>query len=277
MGVAEAIPGVSGGTIAFITGIYDRLIAALAGYSSQSIQLFRKRGFVSFWHAHDLTFLALLVLGMVVSFLGVARIMEFLINSYGLFVFACLFGVIVGSVFKIGVGVPLGFLSTFGIAGTALGAGLSIAGPMEISDPSYLRFLFGGALAVVAWILPGISGGFVLLLLGLYVPFLHAVNDLQFDILGAIIVGMIVGLLLFSKVVSYVLGRWRTACLALLTGLLVGSLFRLWPWRVADDLTTPWSYENTTGDEAMVLGVTVAALVGVGIALLIGKNGEQGR
>ena len=101
-------------------------------------------------------------------------------------------------------------------------------------------------------------------------------NDLHFDILGTIVVGMLGGLLLFPKVVSYFLGRWRSACLALLTGILVGSLVRLWPWRVADSLMTPWDYENTTGDEAMVLGVMLVALAGVSTAFLLGKHGEQG-
>jgi putative membrane protein len=109
------------------------------------------------------------------------------------------------------------------------------------------------------------------------VPFLQAVNDLQIDVLGAMIVGMIGGLLLFSKIVSYLLSRWRAAILALLTGLLGGSLVRLWPWRASDTLMTPGGYGNATGEEAMVLGIILVALAGLGMALLLAKHGEQGR
>ena len=272
MGIVEVIPGVSGGTIAFITGIYERLLAALAGWSPRSVLALVRGGDRS---AHDLGFLAVLAVGMALGYLGAARLIGHLLDAYGLLVWSFFFGLIAGSAWHLGRRLGLRHAATFGIAGTVLGAFVATLGAGRV-DPGYLQFFLGGGLATAAWMLPGISGSFVLLLLGLYEPFVAAVNGLRIDILAAAGAGIAAGLLLFARVVTLLLGRFRRAVLATLTGLMAGSLLRLWPWRTDDALLSPEGYRLATGNDPMLLGVALAALAGAACTVLLLRLGQAG-
>lgn len=272
MGVVEVIPGVSGGTIAFITGIYERLLAALASWSPRALWALARGGDHG---VHDLGFLGVLAAGMLVGYLATARVIGYLLDVYGLLVWSFFFGLIGGAAWHLGRRLGLRHAASFGLAGFAVGAVLATLTGAQ-ADPGHLRFFLGGGLATAAWMLPGISGAFVLLLLGLYEPFVDAVNGLRLDILAAAGAGMAAGLLLFAKVATLLLRRFRQAVLATLTGLMAGSLLRLWPWRADDSLLSPEAYRLATGNDPMLLGVALAALAGLGCTALVLRLGGTG-
>ena len=273
MGVAEVIPGVSGGTIAFITGIYDRLLGALAAWSPRSAQLLFREGPAALWRSHDLGFLFILGAGMVASYLATARVIGHLLDHYGPALWSFFLGLIAASIYQLLRETPLRFAATYGLVGAVLGAGVATMAAASAA-PGLVQFFFGGALAVTAWILPGISGSLVLLLLGLYEPFVAAVNTFRLDILAATGAGMAVGLLAFAKAVSFLLRRHRAAVLAALTGLMAGSMARLWPWRHDDAWLTPSAYGVAAGDDPLLILVALAALAGVGGAVLLVRSGQ---
>lgn len=274
MGIAEVIPGVSGGTIAFVTGIYERLLKALAAWSTNSPRILLRDGFAAFHRTHDLSFLAVLALGMIAGLVLFARLLGYFLDTHGPVVWGFIFGLIAAALVSVSRRTQPRFLATFGVAGAVVAVFLATLGPTG-SDPTYPRFLLGGALAASAWILPGISGSLVLLLLGLWEPLLAALNALQFDIIGVTVVGMAVGLALFVKLLTRLLERYRAAVFALLTGLMAGSLVRLWPWRVDDAMALPASFRSATGDDPMVAWVAVAACLGVATITLLAKNARE--
>ena len=273
MGIAEVVPGVSGGTIAFITGIYERLVNALAAISASSPRVLFRDGFGAFQRTHDLPFLAALALGMVVGLVVFARVLGFFLDTHGPVVWGFIFGLIAASLPRVAVRTTWRFLATFGIAGVIVAILVATLSPTS-SDPSYPRFLLGGALAASAWILPGISGSLVLLLLGLWQPLLTALNTAQLDILSVAAAGMAIGVLSFARLLARLLERFSAAVFALLAGLMAGSLVRLWPWRVDDAMVLPATYRADTGDDPMIAWVAVAACLGIAAITLLAKSGQ---
>lgn len=273
MGIAEVIPGVSGGTIAFITGIYERLLNALAAWSPSSPRILLRDGFGTFHRTHDLSFIAVLALGMVVGLVVFARVLGYFLDTHGPILWGFIFGMIAASLVSVASRTTLRFLLTYGVAGAAVAVVAATLAPTS-SDPTYPRFLLGGALAASAWILPGISGSLVLVLLGLWQPLLSALNAAQLDIIGVTAAGMAVGLLCFVKLLARLLERYRTAVFAVLTGLMAGSLVRLWPWRVDDAMALPAAYRAATGDDPMIAWVVAAACLGIAAIKLLAKSGR---
>ena len=270
MGVAEVIPGVSGGTIAFITGIYDRLLGAIAAWSPASAQLLWRKGLVAFWQRHDMWFLLTLAAGMALSYLATARVIGHLIDTRGPVLWGFFLGLVAAAVVQLLRETPWRFAATFGVAGAAAGAAVATLAAAA-ATPGHLQFFLGGAVAVTAWILPGISGSLVLLLLGLYEPFVAAVNALRLDILAAAGAGMVLGLLTFAKVISFVLRRHRAAAVAALTGLMAGSMLRLWPWRADGAMVTPQAYA-AGGEAPFVWAVAVAVVGGIVCTALLARG-----
>ena len=272
MGIAEVIPGVSGGTIAFITGIYERLLGALAAWSPNSPKVLLRDGFGTFQRTHDLAFIAALALGMVVGLVVFARVLGYFLDTHGPILWGFIFGLIAAALVSVASRTTARLLLTFGVAGALAAVLMATLAPTG-SDPTYARFLLGGALAASAWILPGISGSLVLVLLGLWEPLLSALNAVQLDIIGVTVVGMAAGLLCLVKLLARVLERYRKAIFALLTGLMAGSLVRLWPWRVDDAMVLPAAYGGATGDDPMVAWVVAAACLGIAAIRLLAKSG----
>ncbi len=260
MGIAEVVPGVSGGTIAFVSGIYDELVDTLAGLSRQSPLDFFKAP-VQYWQARNLTFLLVLGLGMMVGIFTFARALTYLLETMPPVVWAFFFGLILASAWHIGRERPWPKLLLYGVPGIAIGFLLTQL-PTAQDHGSLWLFFFGGVIAVCAWLLPAVSGSFMLLAMGLYAPVLAAVAELRLDVIASVASGCVVGLLLFSRFLSWLLGRYRDALLALLTGFMIGALPNLWPWRGAEGLLSPDAYA-AAGLTPYVPGVLAAAVVGV--------------
>lgn len=281
MGIAEAIPGVSGGTIAFITGIYERLLAAIGNIlGPEVIGSWRREGFAATWKAADGGFILQLGIGMVTG-LGIAVVaITELLEMYPPVVWAFFFGLIIASAVYIGKQITNWNITAILllIFGTVLAFWLTTINPMAGSDNPLLVFL-AGAIAISALILPGISGSFILLLLGMYTVIFTAVRNIA-NGSGALItvavfaLGCLVGLAVFSRVITYTFKTFPNQTMALLTGFMLGSLRTLWPWQ--NVLSTRL---NSHGEEVPLLQTPVLPgayegentyLVGVIIALLLG-------
>ena len=258
MGVAEVIPGVSGGTIAFVTGIYGRLVHSLASFSHRSPALLFRNGWSAFLREHDIVFLLILGAGMATSFVVVATVIQGLLATHGIYVFGFFFGLIAGSVLHVGREAPWRWLLSIGTLGLLVGVAIGVLFEPRTGsgEAAALAFFAAGMLASVAWILPGVSGSFVLLLLGFYRPLLDALHNADWTTLGVFAGGLAVGLLAFSKLLARLLALAREPILALLTGFLAGSLTQIWPWRRA-----------LPNEEPLLLGVLAAMVAG---ALVVG-------
>ena len=263
MGLAEVVPGVSGGTIAFITGIYDELVASLASLSS-ALSTWRS-GWAAFVRRHNVPFLAVLTAGMVTGAAGLAHLMLALLETQPGLVAGFFFGLIAASVVHVGTSSSWPWLATLGVVGLGLGLLMGfVADSATALGTAPATVFVGGALAATAWILPGVSGAFVLLLLGLYKPMLEAFTSLDIALLVPFAAGLAIGLLAFSKLLAWLLAKARRAVLALLTGFMAGSLTELWPWgRGAEHV-------HMLG----VVGVMVAGATVVGILAYVARAGR---
>ena len=229
MGLAEIVPGVSGGTIAFITGIYDELVGTLASLSSAFSNW--RSGWSAFLRRHNLPFLAVLAAGMATGAAGLAHLMLELLETQPGLVAGFFFGLIAASVVHVGTSSSWRWLATLGVVGLALGLVMGLfADSGTVLGTAPAMVFVGGALAATAWMLPGVSGAFVLLLMGLYKPMLEAFTAFDLGLLVPFGAGLAIGLLAFSKLLAWLLARARRAVLALLTGFMAGSLTELWPW-----------------------------------------------
>lgn len=239
MGAADVIPGVSGGTIAFIMGIYDKFVASLAAINAEAVKLFFTGRFKEFWRHINGGFLLSLVVGIGISVISIATVMQTLLSDFPIQTWAFFFGLIVASSIFILRGISGWGLREilFLIGGVVLGVTICTLSPTQTPDALWFIFL-SGAIAICAMILPGISGSFILLILGKYQYILGAVSDLvagqnvvgNLLIIGVFAIGAVVGILSFSKLLHWLLSRWRKQVLIILAGFIIGSLVKIWPW-----------------------------------------------
>ena len=239
MGAADVIPGVSGGTIAFIMGIYDKFVASLAAINAEAVKLFFTGKFKEFWRHINGGFLLSLVVGIGVSVISLATVMQTLLSDFPIQTWAFFFGLIVASSIFILRGISGWGLREilFLIGGILLGVTICTLSPTQTPDALWFIFL-SGAIAICAMILPGISGSFILLILGKYQYILGAVSDLvagqnvvgNLLIIGVFAIGAVVGILGFSKFLHWILSRWHKQTLIILAGFIIGSLVKIWPW-----------------------------------------------
>ena len=239
MGAADVIPGVSGGTIAFIMGIYDEFVGSIARIDATAVKMLFTGRIREFWKHINGTFLVSLVLGIGVSVVALAGLMQTLLSNFPIQTWAFFFGLIVASSIFILRGISgwkasdLGFLAL----GLVLGVVVCTLSPTQTPDALWFIFL-SGALAICAMILPGISGSFILLILGKYQFIMGCISDLVVGvdfgrnllILGVFMVGAVVGILGFSKFLHWLLARWHRTTLIVLAGFIIGSLVKVWPW-----------------------------------------------
>ena len=233
MGTANVIPGVSGGTIALITGIFERIINALKSFDLQAINLIFKGQFREFAKHVDLAFLISLILGIGVAIISFAKIFDFLFKNYPVYIWAFFFGLVLASVYFVGITVKKwhGASIISFIAGTSIAIFISLSTPGTEND-NFFYLLLCGVVAICSMILPGLSGSFVLLLMGNYqLVMIDAVNNWRFGVLIPIVIGAVAGLLAFSHFLSWILKRFPDATTATLTGFVLGSLGILWPWK----------------------------------------------
>jgi len=233
MGVANVIPGVSGGTIALLTGIFERLINALKSFDVEAVRLLLKFKFREFAQHVDFGFLLSVFLGVGVSIISVAKLLEFLFQSYPVYVWSFFFGLILVSVWfvgksigKIDVAAAVSF-----VVGAAVAFGLSVMNPAT-ENTAFGYLIICGAVAVCSMILPGLSGSFVLILMGNYqLIMIYAVSHFDMKIIVPVAIGVVVGLLAFSHFLSWLLSRYARQTMAVLTGFIFGSLGTIWPWK----------------------------------------------
>ena len=282
MGAADVVPGVSGGTIAFITGIYDQLLSSINALNLNTLKKLRTEGVKSVWKTINGSFLVTLFLGIAVSFISLARVFKYLVEFHPQMVWGFFFGLVLGSIWL--VMKMIDQWDIIKLIAVAIGTGISYY--LTIIEPgggvSAPWFIFlSGAIAICAMILPGVSGSFILLILGIYYPMLEAVSTFDLGFIALLGSGAVVGLLSFSRFLKWLLDNYYEITVAILVGFLVGSLNKLWPWKKTLEYRlnshgeeVPFIQENilpsldNMGDMAVVIGL---ALLGLAVILILSR------
>ncbi|MDO6674512.1 DUF368 domain-containing protein [Tenacibaculum sp. 1B UA] len=284
MGAADVVPGVSGGTIAFISGIYEELLGSISNINIKLLKTLQKEGFKSAWKQVNGNFLVSLFVGIFISIVSLAKMISWLLVNHPILVWSFFFGLVLASVIYIAKQVTQWNLvsGVLLILGAILAYYITTLNPL-VSEHSSMSFMFlAGAIAICAMILPGISGSFILVLLGAYKPVLAAVNNRDFTTITFVALGAIVGLLTFSRVLKYLFSNYKNYTLVVLTGFIIGSLNKIWPWKKVLTYRTnshgeqvpfnelsisPFSYDGNP----QLMYATVLALIGFGLILLLEK------
>jgi putative membrane protein len=233
MGAANVIPGVSGGTMALITGIFERLIDAIKSFNTKAIKLLFSLQLKAFARHTDLYFLIAVFAGIAIAIVTLARVFDYLFTNYPVYIWAYFFGLVLASVYFVGktiqhwtVSVVVAF-----IIGTTGAVIISVLNPAT-ENSSIIYLLLCGVVAMCSMILPGLSGSFVLILMGNYqLVMIDAINNRDLTILIPVVIGAGVGLLAFSHILSWVFKKFRDQTISLLTGFILGSVSILWPWQ----------------------------------------------
>lgn len=267
MGAADVIPGVSGGTIAFLTGIYQELIDSIKSVDLQALKLLFTGKIAAFWKKINGTFLFSLIAGIIISFLSLARLMTYLMEHEPIALWSFFLGLIIASAIYI-----LKDIRQWNIirglslaAGIALGAVICLISPSQ--TPTDLWFIFlCGMIAICAMILPGISGSFILLLLGKYEYMLQAIAELDIPVILVFVVGAAIGIVSFSHFLSWLLKKYHTETICFLAGIMIGSLLKVWPWQNAlpSGISRPMLPEPVAESQ---IGIAVLFTI-IGIALI---------
>jgi putative membrane protein len=281
MGAADIVPGVSGGTVAFITGIYPRLLHSLRSFDISALRLLFRGDLAGAWRHVDGNFIALLLAGIATSILTLARLFGWLLQWYPEPLWAFFFGLILASAAMLLRQVPgwSGLRVLTLLLGIAVALAITLA-PRAGFLPGYGGVFLAGFIAICAMILPGISGSFILLLLGMYNVTLAALRGFDLVFIAVFALGAACGLLCFSRLLDWLLSRFRGATLATLTGFLLGSLAVVWPWKrtlswVAGRDGEPrpaqqWPVmPGNYGDDPMLMLCLGLALVGLALVLLL--------
>jgi len=233
MGAADVVPGVSGGTIAFISGIYEELLGSISNVNLKLFKTLKKEGLKAAWKQVNGNFLLSLFLGIFISVVTLAKAIKYLLENEPILLWSFFFGLVLASIIYVAkqitkwnfISVLLLLLSSF------LAYYVTTLNPL-VNENSSLLFLFlAGAIAICAMILPGISGAFILVLLGAYKTILTAVDDRDLKTIATVGLGAIVGLLSFSKILKWLFSNYKNYTLAALTGFIIGSLNKIWPWK----------------------------------------------
>lgn len=284
MGAADVVPGVSGGTIAFISGIYEELLGTISNINLKLLKTLKGEGVKAAWKQANGNFLAALLTGVFVSIVSLAKVISWLLTNHPILVWSFFFGLVLASVIYIAKQVTQwNVLSgVLLIVGAIVAYYITTLNPL-VSEHSSMSFMFlAGAIAICAMILPGISGSFILVLLGAYKPILAAVNNRDLTTITVVALGAVVGLLSFSRVLKYLFANYKNYTLVVLTGFIIGSLNKIWPWKKVLTYRTnshgeqvplnelsisPFSFE---GDPQLMYSVLLA-IIGFGLILLLEK------
>ncbi|KDE40502.1 MAG: DUF368 domain-containing protein [Nitrincola lacisaponensis] len=288
MGAADAVPGVSGGTVAFITGIYEELIHSLKQCGPEALKVLFTQGIAACWRHINGTFLLTLVGGILFSLLTLARVVLYLLDQYPVLLWSFFFGLILASTWSV-----MRHTGRFGwnvaavfVLGTLLALQVTSMTP-GVADPGYMMIFVSGMVAICAMILPGISGSFILLLLGMYAPVLMALKAFQLDFIAVFVLGCVIGLLSFSRVLSWAFAHYRVLTLSLLGGFMLGSLNRVWPWKytlsysinrqgeevpIQQKNILPDTFHALTGQDPMTLVAVGLMVLGVILVLVLDRR-----
>ena len=232
MGAADAVPGVSGGTIAFIAGIYEELITSISRINLDLFKTLKNEGIKAFWIKANGNFLLALLLGIMVSFVSFMRLAKYLLEQHHILIWSFFYGLIIASIYFVGKQIKVWNLKTILalIFGAVTAYYITTLPVLGANNNPYFLF-FAGALAICAMILPGISGSFILVILGAYKTLSNAFHDFNIKKIMIFAIGALVGLLSFSKLLKYLFKNYENITLALLTGFILGSLNKVWPWK----------------------------------------------
>ena len=284
MGAADVVPGVSGGTIAFISGIYEELLTSISNIHLDIFKTFKKEGFKKAWEKLNGGFLASLLIGIFISIITLAKLISWLLDKHSVLLWSFFFGLVFASIIYIGKQITKwnAISITLLLVGAMSAYLITTLNPMVSENSSPLFMFLAGVLAICAMILPGISGSFILVLLGAYQPVLTAVNEKDLTVIMVIGMGAIVGLLTFSKILKWLFTHYKNYMLAILTGFILGSLNKIWPWKKAltykinskgeqipfNELSvSPMNYQG----ESQLFYAIVFAFVGFGLLILLEK------
>ena len=284
MGAADVVPGVSGGTIAFISGIYEELLNSISSFNFSLINVFKNEGFKSVWIKVNGNFLVSLFVGILISVLSLAKLIESMLENHPIVIWSFFFGLVLASIIYIGKQITKWTKDSFLclILGAILAFYITTLNPMVSANSSPWFLFLVGMIAICAMILPGISGSFILVLLGAYKPVLNALNTKDFVSIIIFLVGAILGLLSFSRMLKWLFSTYKNYTLATLTGFIIGSLNKIWPWKETISWRTnskgievpfntasvsPFSFE---GDNQLLISIFLM-LIGFGLIILLEK------
>ena len=233
MGAADVVPGVSGGTIAFISGIYEELLSTISNVNLSLLKTLKTSGIKAAWKQLNGSFLVALFLGIFVSIVSLAKVIKHLLESQPILLWSFFFGLVLASIIYIAKQITDWNFEAFLILiiGAVLAYFITTLNPLVSENSSSLFVFLAGAIAICAMILPGISGSFILVLLGAYKPVLEAINNRDFKTILVFMAGAVVGLLTFSRVLKWLFKNHKNLTLAVLTGFIIGSLNKIWPWK----------------------------------------------
>ena len=237
MGAADVVPGVSGGTIAFISGIYEELLETINAINFGVFKTLKNNGIKAAWKSINGNFIVTLFLGIGISIASLAKFISYVLEAHPILIWSFFFGLVLASILYVGKQVKswnAGSIVSL-IIGTGLAFWITILPPLSSSNELWFIFV-SGMIAICAMILPGISGSFILLLMGSYQTVLVAVKDKEFYTIVVFMLGAIMGLLSFSKVLKWMFAKYHDLTIAVLTGFLIGSLNKLWPWKINKEL-----------------------------------------
>jgi len=284
MGAADVVPGVSGGTIAFISGIYEELLNSISSFNFSLINVFKNEGFKSVWIKVNGNFLVSLFVGILISVLSLAKLIESMLENHPIVIWSFFFGLVLASIIYIGKQITKWTKGSFLclILGAILAFYITTLNPMVSANSSPWFLFLAGMIAICAMILPGISGSFILVLLGAYKPVLNALNTKDFVSIIIFLVGAVLGLLSFSRMLKWLFSTYKNYTLATLTGFIIGSLNKIWPWKETISWRTnskgievpfntasvsPFSFE---GDNQLLISIFLM-LIGFGLIILLEK------
>lgn len=291
MGAADVVPGVSGGTIAFITGIYEELLESIAKVDLEALKLLSKFKIKALWERINGTFLVVLLSGILFSIFSLARLVTYVLEYHPISIWSFFFGLIVISTVLVikeikawnwKVVVAL-------IIGTVIAFYITVATPTQTSNELWFVFV-SGAIAICAMILPGISGSFILLLLGKYTYIFTAIKDINIVVILVFGLGCVTGILSFSRGVSWLLKHYYNVTVALLAGFMIGSLNKIWPWKIptsyrlnSEGLQVPLTEMNVspkhfmemTGNDPFILHAVLFAVLGIFLIVIIERIGTR--
>jgi len=283
MGAADVVPGVSGGTIAFISGIYEELINSIKSIDHISVKVLFKEGIPAFLKHINARFLITLLVGIGISVVSLVRVIHYLLDNHPILIWSFFFGLILASAFSVAKQIKKwNFLVIIlGLFGIGIAYFVGVATPSETPDSLWFVFI-SGMLAICAMILPGISGSFILLLLKKYEFITGAISDFNISVLGTFAAGAAVGITSFSHLLSWLFKRFHDATIAILSGFMIGSLNIVWPWKEVIEtrlnskgIEVPFRFEsvlpNDFSGEPQMLPAFLLMILGIALILLLDR------
>ena len=244
MGIADAIPGISGGTIALLLGIYEELIGSISNFNISLFQNLKKKGIKYCWNKINGNFLLSLISGVLLSLVSFVKIFSILIQKYPLFIWSFFLGLILATLFVINRNIKkwniVNFILIFiFIFLTIL---LTIIAPSYSENINLFYIMICGIIASSAMILPGISGSLILVILGVYSLIISALDNLEYNIILVFLIGCIIGIINFSKIIKWLFHKYRDYTFSIMLGLVIGSIYKVWPWTKSniDDLSNKY-------------------------------------